>query len=99
MAGALAKSLNCATVDIMLKTGIDTVVDFAKRIGVTSTIPYEPSVSLGAVDISLYDMITAYSTIIDRGQKPALTYILKVVDSEGNVLIDNTTPEAQEKNR
>lgn len=97
MAGALAKSLNCATVDIMLKTGIDTVVDFAKRIGVTSTIPYEPSVSLGAVDISLYDMITAYSTIIDRGQKPALTYILKVVDSEGNVLIDNTTPEAQEK--
>ncbi|MBK8841802.1 MAG: transglycosylase domain-containing protein [Saprospiraceae bacterium] len=31
MAGALAKSLNCATVDIMLKTGIDTVVDFAKN--------------------------------------------------------------------
>jgi len=97
MAGALAKSLNCATVDIMLKTGIDTVVDFAKKMGITSNIPYEPSVSLGAVDISLLDMMTAYSTIIDRGQKTKMTYILKVLDSDGNVLIDNTTQEAQAK--
>lgn len=97
MAGALAKSLNCATVDIMLKTGIDTVVDFAKKMGITSNIPYEPSVSLGAVDISLLDMMTAYSTIIDHGQKPKMTYILKVLDSDGNVLIDNTTQEAQAK--
>lgn len=97
MAGALAKSLNCATVDIMLKTGIDTVVDFAKKMGITSNIPYEPSVSLGAVDISLLDMMTAYSTIIDRGQRPKMTYILKVLDSDGNVLIDNTTQEAQTK--
>lgn len=97
MAGALAKSLNCATVDIMLKTGIDTVVDFAKKIGITSPIPSEPSVCLGAVDISLLDMMTAYSAIINRGQKPKMTYIMKVVDSEGNVLIDNTTSEAQQK--
>jgi len=97
MAGALAKSLNCATVDIMLKTGIDTVVDFAKKIGITSAIPSEPSVSLGAVDISLIDMMTAYSAIVNKGLKPKMTYILKIVDSEGNILIDNTTAKSQEK--
>ncbi|MBK7603893.1 MAG: transglycosylase domain-containing protein [Saprospiraceae bacterium] len=97
MAGALAKSLNCATVDIMLKTGIDTVVDFAKKIGITSTIPSEPSVSLGAVDISLLDMMTAYSVFMNRGLRPKMTYIMKVVDSEGNILIDNTTEKSQEK--
>ncbi len=97
MAGALAKSLNCATVDIMLKTGIDTVVDFAKKIGITSPIPSEPSVSLGAVDVSLFDMMTAYSAIVNRGLKPKMTYIMKVVDSEGNILIDNTTEKSQQK--
>ncbi|MCO6460704.1 MAG: transglycosylase domain-containing protein [Saprospiraceae bacterium] len=90
MAGALAKSLNCATVDIMLKTGIDTVVDFAKKLGITSNIPYEPSVSLGAVDISLFDMIRAYSTLVNHGNRPVIKYIVKVVDSDGNVIIDNT---------
>lgn len=90
MAGALAKSLNCATVDIMLKTGIDTVVDFAKKLGITSNIPYEPSVSLGAVDISLIDMIRAYSTLVSHGNRPVIKYIVKVVDSDGNVIIDNT---------
>jgi penicillin-binding protein 1A len=95
MAGALAKSLNCATVDIMLKTGIDTVVDFAKKLGISSAIPYEPSVSLGAVDISLIDMIRAYSTLVNQGRRPVMNYILKVVDSDGNVLIDNTKPDAQ----
>lgn len=97
MAGALAKSLNCATVDIMLKTGIDTVVDFAKKIGITSPIPSEPSVSLGAVDVSLIDMMTAYSAIVNRGLKPKLTYIMRIEDSEGNILIDNTTEKSQQK--
>lgn len=90
MEGALTKSLNLATVDIMFKTGIDTVVDFAKKIGVVANIPSEPAVSLGAVDISLLEMLTAYGTFSNRGKKPTFTYIMKVLDADGNVILDNT---------
>jgi len=95
MTGALTRSLNCVTVDILMKTGIDSVVMYGKNMGITSNIPHEPSIGLGAVDISLFDMLTVYSTIANKGKRPKLTYILKIVDRNGDVLIDNTIDSAR----
>ena len=97
MSGALKRSLNCVTVDMIMKTGIDSVVMYGNRMGITSEIPHEPAIALGAVDISLLDMITVYSTIADKGQRPQLTYIMKVLNRKGEVLIDNTRDSAHRK--
>lgn len=99
MAGALKRSLNCVTVDLIMKTGIDSVIMYGHQMGITTEIPHEPAIALGAVDISLYDMMTVYSTIANKGIRPKLTYIRKVVTRTGKVLIDNTQDTARSTQR
>lgn len=97
MTGALKRSLNCVSVDLIMKTGIDSVVMYGNKLGITTDIPHEPAIALGAVDVSLLDMMTVYATIADKGMRPKLTYIVKVVNRNGEVLIDNTLDTAQHK--
>lgn len=58
---ALAKSLNAATVRLADRVGIESVIDTAQRLGIKSDLqPYLP-IALGASDVTLIDMVSAYS--------------------------------------
>jgi penicillin-binding protein 1A len=70
------------------KTGIMETIELAKKMGVTSKIKDVPSIALGTVDISLFDMLTVYGTFANRGVRPVPYYINKVVDSNGKVIYD-----------
>jgi penicillin-binding protein 1A len=68
---ALAKSLNAATVRLADKVGVDSVIETAQRLGIRSTLqPYLP-IALGASDVTLMDMVCAYTAFATgTGVKP-----------------------------
>ncbi len=94
MSAALAFSRNCATAYIMKQLGGDKdnqgaqrFVDFLKNCNVqTSKIEPYPSIALGACEISLYEMLQAYSMFPGRGFNAKPMYITRIEDKNGNVL-------------
>lgn len=88
MEGALSKSVNAVTVDLMMKVGMDSVVELAHQMGITSDIPSVPSIALGTADISLYDMIKVYSVFANNGVKQDPSFIRRIETRDGTVLMD-----------
>jgi penicillin-binding protein 1A len=86
MHGALANSINTVSVTLQLKTGIDRVLDQAKKMGVDTDLPKVPSIVLGTADISLMEMVTAYASISNGGNKIKPYAIDRIEDEQGNVL-------------
>ncbi|NJL73733.1 MAG: penicillin-binding protein [Saprospiraceae bacterium] len=86
MEGALSKSINSITVNLIMRTGSKPVAELANKMGVTSEIPAVPSIALGAAEVSLFDMVRMYGTFANRGKSVKPVYISKIVDRNGNVL-------------
>lgn len=90
MAGGLSKSVNSVAVDLIMQTGIDSVRQLAKNMGIDSEIPKVPAIALGAVDASLYDMVEVYAAFANRGRKAKANYLRRIEDQQGEVIIDFT---------
>ncbi|MCA0238408.1 MAG: transglycosylase domain-containing protein [Bacteroidetes bacterium] len=88
MAGALTKSVNVVAAQLIEKVGIQRTIDLAAKMGVTSKLPREYGISLGAADVALYDMMKVYGTIANQGVRPEPVAILKVINRNGEVLYD-----------
>lgn len=85
---ALAGSINTVSAKLIDKVGPKAVVDMAKKLGVSSKIPEQPAIALGAVEITVSDMVAAYSTFANQGVyiKPRL--INKITDKNGVTLYE-----------
>ncbi len=83
---ALAKSVNRVTAYLMKQFGPQAVVDIARRMGITSPIDPYPSICLGTPDISVYEMVGAYSTFANKGVWVEPVYMTRIEDNNGNVL-------------
>ena len=85
---ALANSINTVSAKLIDKTGPDAVISLVRKLGVNSEIPSQPSIALGAVDITVKDMVAAYSTFANQGiyLKPQL--ITKIEDKNGNIIYE-----------
>jgi len=88
MMGALTRSVNVVTAQLIEKVGIQKTIDLARKMGVTATLPREYGISLGAADISLYDMMKVYGTMANEGKRPEPVTVLRVTDRRGNVIYD-----------
>jgi len=87
MRKGLEQSLNLMTLRLAQDVGLRNVADVANRMGITSDIPItDLSVALGTVDISLIDMVTAYSVFPRGGTYVAPTFLRRVQDSQGVTL-------------
>lgn len=86
---ALGNSLNIPAVKALRTIGIQTLMDQATKMGITTwTDPsqYGLSLTLGGGSVRMIDMAQAFSVLADKGVKVPLTPILKVEDYQGNVL-------------
>jgi penicillin-binding protein 1A len=83
---ALAQSLNIPALKLANTLGINTVIDYAHRFGITSNIPPYLPVALGAAEVTLIEQTSAYSVFPDDGVRIAPRDVLKVTDYEGRVL-------------
>lgn len=87
---ALANSMNLPTVDLYFQTGYNSVADLLRRLDLE--VPYEeaPAIALGALDVSLYEIVRAYSTFANRGAIfDELTMIDKITDAGGKTIYSN----------
>jgi penicillin-binding protein 1A len=91
---ALALSRNCATAYVMKQMGdggesAEKFVDFLRSCSVTSPLEAYPSIALGSEEISLYEMMQAYSMFPGRGFSAKPMYITRIEDKNGNLLQTN----------
>ncbi len=87
---ALMNSVNVPAVKIGKAVGLDKVIETCRTLGIKS--PLEPVVSLplGAIGVTPLEMAGAYATFASNGWYSDTTVIVRVTDSAGNVLLDNT---------
>ncbi len=86
MRTALEKSLNAASVDLLMKVGYKPVMDMISKLGVTTELKPYPTLALGVFDVSLEEMVAAYGTLGNRGILVKPRYITRVLDRQGQIL-------------
>lgn len=87
---ALANSINTITARLIDRVGPEPVIDLIKKMGVdTEKIPAVPSIALGTADISVYEMVGAYSTFANHGVYVEPILIQRIEDKNGTVLYQN----------
>jgi len=92
---ALAQSINTVSAKLIDKVGPDAVIDLVKKLGVKSNIPSQPSIALGAVEITVEDMVAAYSTFANQGVYIKPQVITRIEDKNGVVLYESV-PESHD---
>ena len=88
MAAAIAYSENIYAVKTHLFLGEETLVEMLKRVGISSKLEAIPSLALGTNEITLKDMIQAYSTFASLGYKTKPHFIKRIEDKNGNILYE-----------
>jgi penicillin-binding protein 1A len=88
---ALANSINTVSAKLIDKTGPEAVVELTHKLGVTSEIPAQPSIALGAVEITVQDMVAAYSTFANQGIYVKPQFLRKIEDKSGVILYEAVT--------
>ena len=92
---ALAHSHNLATVRLLDKIGVKSVIEFAKTVGITSPLAADLSLGLGSSSVGLMELTSAYNVLLNQGLRAEPYAILFVKDNAGQVL-EQTEPQAVE---
>lgn len=83
---ALANSVNSVTAYLMHEMSPSSVVSVVRDMGFVSDIPAQPSICLGAVDASLFEMVGAYTTFFNKGTHTEPIFVSRIEDRAGNVI-------------
>ena len=89
MAQALALSDNIFAVKTHLFLGENTLVDTAKKFGLTTKMADVPSLALGTSGVRVIEMASAYSILANGGKKVSPIMITRVEDHRGKVIYEN----------
>jgi penicillin-binding protein 1A len=92
---ALAKSVNNAALYLIKQVGVDAFIDFIHKCGIEAKIDPVPSLALGVPDISLYEMLGAYTMFPTGGMNVKPMFITKIEDKNGSVI--KTFPAVQKE--
>jgi penicillin-binding protein 1A len=92
---ALANSINVVTARLIDEVSPVNVARLAKSAGVETEFQANPSIALGAIDLTLLEMASAYSTFANKGMRVSPMFITQIEDKNGTVL-DTFVPETKE---
>jgi penicillin-binding protein 1A len=93
---ALVHSMNLPTVDLYFKLGRENLLNTCNKLNFPLTADDAPSIALGTLDLSLYEIVKAYGAFANQGQTNELLMIDKITDAKGNILYMGDTPEPKE---
>ncbi len=91
----LAQSLNNISVWLMNRFKPKAVIQIAHNLGIKSDIPEVPAIALGVADLTLCEMVSAYSCYANKGVYTQPIFVTRIEDKNGNVLA-SFTPEKRE---
>ncbi|MGO3645188.1 MAG: penicillin-binding transpeptidase domain-containing protein, partial [Pseudoalteromonas sp.] len=83
---AFSQSINIPAVNTGLDIGVEKVINTLQRLGAKQSIPAYPSILLGAIEMSSFDVAQLYTTLAADGKYRELTAISALTDSVGKVL-------------
>ncbi|MEL6539327.1 MAG: transglycosylase domain-containing protein [Bacteroidota bacterium] len=83
---AMARSVNSVTAYLTKQLGPELIVAYAKNLGIKSPIDAVPSVCLGVADLSVCELVGAYSTFMNKGVWTEPCYIMRIEDKNGQLL-------------
>jgi penicillin-binding protein 1B len=83
---ALSQSLNLATVRLGMEVGLPEVTREFEKLGLAQAPPQRPSVLLGSLDVSPFEVAQVYNALANGGFNTPLRAVRAVVDSEGKPL-------------
>ncbi|MBI4495549.1 MAG: PBP1A family penicillin-binding protein [Deltaproteobacteria bacterium] len=83
---ALTFSRNVVTVKVAQTIGVEYLIDYARGLGIKIKMPPNLSLALGAVNLSLLELTSAYGIFAAGGYRAEPLLISKVVDKEGSIL-------------
>jgi len=89
---ALTRSVNVATVKIAQDVGIDYIREYARKLGISSSLADDLSMALGSSSLSLYELTKAYAVFANQGKAFRPIFVKKVLDRDGNLLEENLPP-------
>lgn len=92
---ALATSSNVITAQLIDKVSPINVVRLAESSGIKTQIEANPSIALGAIDLSLIEMVSAYSTFANKGLRVTPMMITRIEDKNG-IILEEFVPETKE---
>ena len=88
MGAAISYSDNIYAVKTHLFLGENNLINMSKRLGIESSLEANPSLALGTGEISMIEMVEAYSSFANMGYKVESHFIKRIEDSEGNILYE-----------
>ena len=94
--GALCKSVNTVSVQVIMDSGIPEVISLARKMGIKADLPEVPSLALGSADIPLLQLAQAYACLDNLGKTVTPNYLIQIEDGNGKVL-QKYVPENQEQ--
>lgn len=96
LAQAIAISDNIYAVKTLEKIGYEPFRDMLKRFDLNSSEAKNPSIALGTIETSLYDLTNAYNTIANGGKQSHATTILSIQDANGEIVYEYSKPKAKQ---
>ncbi|MBQ7495255.1 MAG: penicillin-binding protein [Bacteroidaceae bacterium] len=88
---AFAQSTNSIAARLGKEVGIHDVAITAHKMGIHSQLDEVPALSLGASDVTLFDLVNAYCTVIDDGRYQAPHLIQRIEDRNGHIIYEART--------
>jgi len=92
MRDALTNSINIVSIKILEKIGAGTAVEFAKKLGIISTMEPSLALALGSSSVTPQELTAAYGVYAAGGYRVTPYFITKVTDRDGRVLEVTPTP-------
>jgi len=83
---ALEKSVNIATVKLLLEVGYAPVIEMARKLGISTDLKPYPSLALGSFEVSLLELTSAYGTFANQGVRVEPHFVQDVVRRDGTLL-------------
>ena len=85
---AFARSVNSIAVRLGQQTTTDSIVKTAHAMGIKSPLHSTPSLTLGASDVNLLEMVNAYATVADGGQWHRPVIVTRVYDHDDRLVYE-----------
>ncbi len=85
---ALAQSLNIPTVKVIQDLGVPWVADYAKRLGIFSTLNMDYTLALGSSGVTLYEVTKAFAHFARLGRRMEPMLLREVLNAKGELVLD-----------
>ncbi|HAJ80680.1 MAG TPA: hypothetical protein DCO75_13025, partial [Fibrobacteres bacterium] len=92
---ALNHSLNMVAIQTLLQVGADTVVDYARKMGLKQHLEAVPSLAIGSCEVIPMELLSAYSIFPNKGVRAEPYFINRIVDKNGRILETHEHSETQ----